>query len=59
MTQMQWRIWNAPGTIQHRIGQVATLPRLLAADPTIPAGRVRQDQALVIADRAIGQGRRA
>ena len=32
--------------------KVATLPRLLAADPTIPAGRVRQDQALVIADRA-------
>ena len=32
--------------------KLATLPRLLAADPTIPAGRVRQDQALVIADRA-------
>jgi 6-phosphogluconolactonase len=32
--------------------KVATLPRLLAADPRIPAGRVRQDQALVIADRA-------
>ena len=32
--------------------KVATLPQLLAADPTIPAGRVRQDQALVIADRA-------
>jgi 6-phosphogluconolactonase len=27
--------------------KLATLPRLLAADPTIPAGRVRQDQALV------------
>src|SRR5262245_40025245 len=32
--------------------KVAMVPRLLAADPTIPAGRVRQDQALVIADRA-------
>jgi 6-phosphogluconolactonase len=32
--------------------KVATLPQLLAADPRIPAGRVRQDQALVIADRA-------
>jgi len=28
------------------------LPRLLAADPAIPAGRVRQAQALVLADRA-------
>jgi 6-phosphogluconolactonase len=28
------------------------LQRLLAADPTIPAGRVRQEQALVLADRA-------
>ena len=34
--------------------KVAMLPRLLAADPAIPAGRVRQDQALVIADRAAG-----
>jgi 6-phosphogluconolactonase len=28
------------------------LARLLTADPSIPAGRVRQDQALVLADRA-------
>jgi 6-phosphogluconolactonase len=28
------------------------LARLLRADPTIPAGRVRQDNALVLADRA-------
>jgi 6-phosphogluconolactonase len=28
------------------------LARLRAGDPTIPAGRVRQDQALVLADRA-------
>jgi 6-phosphogluconolactonase len=28
------------------------LPRLRSADPTIPAGRVKQDHALVIADRA-------
>jgi len=27
------------------------LARLLAADPAIPAGRVRQDHALVLADR--------
>jgi len=30
------------------------LVRLRAGDPSIPAGRVRQDQALVIADRAAG-----
>ncbi len=39
--------------------KVAMLPRLLAADPTIPAGRVRQERALVLADRpaaaALGQ----
>jgi len=28
------------------------LPRLRAADGSIPAGRVRQEQALVLADRA-------
>src|SRR5947209_6255990 len=28
------------------------LARLLRADPTIPAGRIRQDQAVVLADRA-------
>ncbi len=28
------------------------LPRLRAGDPSIPAGRVRQEQALVLADRA-------
>jgi 6-phosphogluconolactonase len=27
------------------------LPRLRAADPSIPAGRVRQEHALVLADR--------
>jgi 6-phosphogluconolactonase len=32
--------------------KVAPLPRLLRADPSIPAGRIRQDQALVLADRA-------
>jgi 6-phosphogluconolactonase len=31
------------------------LPRLLAADDSIPAGRVRQDQALVLVDRAAAQ----
>jgi hypothetical protein len=28
------------------------LPRLQATDPSIPAGRVREDRALVLADRA-------
>ena len=32
------------------------LPRLRAGDEFIPAGRVRQDQALVIADRTAAQG---
>jgi 6-phosphogluconolactonase len=32
--------------------KVAMLPRLLAADPSIPAGRVEQEQALVLADQA-------
>jgi 6-phosphogluconolactonase len=32
--------------------KVAMLPRLRAADASIPAGRVRQEQALILADRA-------
>jgi 6-phosphogluconolactonase len=32
--------------------KVAMLPRLLAADRSIPAGRVHQERALVLADRA-------
>jgi 6-phosphogluconolactonase len=32
------------------------LPRLLAADPSIPAGRVRAEHALVLADRAAATG---
>ena len=32
--------------------KVSMLKRLLARDPTIPAGRVRQEDALVLADRA-------
>jgi 6-phosphogluconolactonase len=32
--------------------KVAMLARLQSADPSIPAGRVRQDNALVLADRA-------
>jgi len=32
--------------------KVTMLPRLLGGDPTIPAGRVRQEQALALADRA-------
>ena len=36
--------------------KAAMLPRLRAADPSIPAGRVRQEQALVLADRsAVGE----
>jgi len=33
-------------------GKVEMLSRLRRADASIPAGRVRQDQALVLADRA-------
>jgi 6-phosphogluconolactonase len=32
--------------------KAAMLPRLLAADPSIPAGRVRQARALLLADRS-------
>jgi 6-phosphogluconolactonase len=32
--------------------KVTMLPRLRDGDPTIPAGRIRQEQALVLADRA-------
>jgi 6-phosphogluconolactonase len=32
--------------------KLGMLPRLRAADPSIPAGRVRQEHALVLADRA-------
>jgi 6-phosphogluconolactonase len=32
--------------------KVGMLARLLQADPSIPAGRIRRDQALVVADRA-------
>jgi len=35
-------------------GKAAMLKRLQAGDRTIPAGRVRQDRALLIADRAAG-----
>ena len=34
----------------------AALVRLRAGDASIPAGRVRQDQALVLADRAAASG---
>lgn len=40
-------LWLANGP--EKIGMLA---RLRAADPSIPAGRVRQDQALIITDRA-------
>ncbi len=40
-------LWLVNGTEKR-----ALLRRLLAADPSIPAGRVRQDRALVLADRA-------
>ena len=32
--------------------KMSMLPRLLAGDATIPAGRIRQEQAVVLADRA-------
>jgi 6-phosphogluconolactonase/glucosamine-6-phosphate isomerase/deaminase len=32
--------------------KAAKLGRLLAGDPSIPAGRIRQDRAQVLADRA-------
>jgi 6-phosphogluconolactonase len=35
--------------------KLAMLPLLLAADASIPAGRVRQDHALILADRAAAQ----
>jgi 6-phosphogluconolactonase len=35
--------------------KVAMLPRLLAADASIPAGRVEQEQAQVLADRAAAE----
>jgi 6-phosphogluconolactonase len=37
--------------------KVAMLARLLAGDRTIPAGRVRQDEAIVLADRAAAPSR--
>jgi 6-phosphogluconolactonase len=40
-------LWLVTGT-----DKTAMLGRLRAGDPSIPAGRVRQDQALVVADRA-------
>jgi 6-phosphogluconolactonase len=40
-------LWLATGS-----DKAGMLPRLCAGDPTIPAGRVRQEQALLIADRA-------
>jgi 6-phosphogluconolactonase len=36
--------------------KVAALARLRAADVSIPAGRIRQEQALVLADRAAHPG---
>jgi 6-phosphogluconolactonase len=40
-------LWLVTGT-----DKLGMLPRLLAADPSIPAGRIRQDNATVMADRA-------
>lgn len=40
-------LWLATGA-----EKVAMLPRLLSGDPSIPAGRVARDNALVVADRA-------
>ncbi len=35
-------------------GKAASLERLRAGDPSIPAGRVRSDRALILADKAAG-----
>ena len=35
------------------------LPRLVAGDRSIPAGRMRQEGALVLADRAAAAGMKA
>ncbi len=35
------------------VEKVAMLPRLLEADPTIPAGRISRDQAVVLADELL------
>jgi 6-phosphogluconolactonase len=43
-------LWLVMGTEKSEM-----LQRLLAADESIPAGRVRQDQALVLADRAAAE----
>lgn len=40
-------------------GKVSMIERLCRADPTIPGGRVSQDQALVLVDRAATDGRQA
>jgi 6-phosphogluconolactonase len=40
-------LWLVTGS--EKIGMLA---RLLGADPSVPAGRVNQDRALVLADRA-------
>ena len=39
-------LWLVTGS-----GKAAMLVRVMAGDPSIPGGRVRQDQALVVADR--------
>jgi 6-phosphogluconolactonase len=44
-------LWLVTGT-----DKAAMLPRLLAADRSIPAGRVSQQRALVLADRAAAGG---
>ena len=37
-------------------GKAPVLPRLAAGDPTIPAGRVRADRAVMLADAAAAAG---
>jgi 6-phosphogluconolactonase len=44
-------LWVVTGT-----EKAGPLVRLRKADPSIPAGRVRQDQGLVLADRAVATG---
>jgi 6-phosphogluconolactonase/glucosamine-6-phosphate isomerase/deaminase len=40
-------LWLATGK-----EKVAMLARLLKGDPTIPAGRISREQAVIVADRA-------
>jgi 6-phosphogluconolactonase len=50
INRSRWILWLVTG-----MGKAGILSRLVAADESITAGRVRQDQALVLADRAAAE----